>query len=391
MMAPLARISERNLVIGILAAGLILRVVAGYVLPNQSELLRDPITYRESAAHLLAHWQMDNPFQMPLYPLLIAAFGHWQMAADITLSVVTIWLVYKLAQELFADHLTAILTALGAACYPALIFFSVVGLSETLFITMILAAFLFWYRGGFAVASVFAVLAILTRPFFDVAPLLLVYFALVIHRLSFGQTVRHLAVYAAIYCILLAPWWLHNYVQYGRFTHLTAGFGYQLYAGNNPMNVSGGAIEGVDYKLDQFAGISNMLDRDIAMRNAALAYIAAHPKRFIELAGLKFMRMWRAWPIFKDYANFRNIVISASAYLPVLLLSILGLFFARHNLRRLSPILLFGLGYTAINMVLAGTIRYRLPLEPFLLIFASSAVSRLLGNSVSVRCPSIIS
>lgn len=385
MNVAVAKISERQLVIGILAAGLVLRVIAGLVLPDQSELLSDSITYRLSAAHLLDHWRMDNPYQMPLYPLLIAIFGRWQMAADIVLSVITIGLVHQLARELFTDRWTPILAAAAAACYPALIFFAVVGLSETLFTTMMLAAFLFWYRNQFTAAAIFAVLAILTRPIFDIAPLLLVCFALFVHRLSPAQTVRHLAVYAAIYCVLLAPWWLHNYKSYGLFTHLTAAFGYQLYAGNNPMNTSGGAIEGVDYKLDDFAGITNMLDRDDAMRKAAIAYIEANPKQFIELAVLKFMRIWRPWPINKDYVSVRNIVISAASYLPVLLLSALGLFFARHKLRRLSPILLFAAVYTAINMVLAGTIRYRAPLEPFLLIFAASAVSRLFGNAVSVR------
>jgi hypothetical protein len=385
MIATLDRVKERNLLIGILALGLVLRVIAGLVLPENSELLGDPVMYRESAAHLLAHWRMDNPFEMPLYPLLIVIFGHWQMAADIAVSVIAILLIYALARELFTDRWTPVLSALAAACYPPFIFFSAVGYSETLFITMMLTTFLFWYRDRFTIASVFAVLTILTRPIFDIAPFLLIYFALVVYRLSPGQTMRHLAVYAAIYCTLLAPWWLHNYESYGRFTRLTPNFGYQLYAGNNPLNTSGGANPGIDYSLDQFAGITNMLDRDDAMRKVAIAYIEAHPKKFIEMAGVKFLRMWRIWPINKAYENLRNIVITAVTDIPILLLSALALFFARRKLRRLSPILLFGMAYTAINMVLAATLRYRIPLEPFLLIFASSALSRLLGNDVAVR------
>jgi hypothetical protein len=121
------------------------------------------------------------------------------------------------------------------------------------------------------------------------------------------------------------------------------------------------------------------------MRKAAIAYIEANPKKFIEMAGLKFLRMWRIWPINSEFKNLRNIVITAATDIPVLLLAALGLFFARRKLRYLSPILLFGIVYTGINMVLAATLRYRIPLEPFLLIFASSAVSRLLGNDVAVR------
>jgi hypothetical protein len=61
----------------------------------------------------------------------------------------------------------------------------------------------------------------------------------------------------------------------------------------------------------------------------------------------------------------------------VLLLAGLGLYANGNQLRRLSPILLFGVGYTAVHMVLVGTIRYRLPLEPFLIILAGAGVSYL--------------
>ncbi len=383
--AAIAKIRERDLLIGILAIGLAARVAAALLIPDQSALQPDAASFRATAAEFLAHGRMSNPFWMPLYPLLIALFGHWQIATDIVLSVATIGLVYLLAHELFNDRWTAIFAALATACYPTLIYFSVIGLSETLFISLMLTTFLFWYRGQFVVASIFAVLTILTRPVFDVAPFVLVYFALVIHRLSLAETGRQVALYALVYCALMMPWWLNNYAVYGRFVHLNSEFGYQLYAGNNPLNTSGGAIQGVDFKLDQFAGESNLHNRDIAMRNTAFAYIVAHPKRFIELAGLKFIRMWRLWPINQGFANLPTILISIAAFAPVLLLAALGLIFARKNLLPLSPILLFGLGYTAIHMVFAGTIRYRVPLEPFLLILAASAVSRLLGNSVSVR------
>jgi len=62
---------------------------------------------------------------------------------------------------------------------------------------------------------------------------------------------------------------------------------------------------------------------------------------------------------------------------PVLLLAGLGLYVNWGHLRRLSPVLLFGIAYTAVHMVLVGTIRYRLPLEPFLIILAGAGASYL--------------
>ena len=161
---------------------------------------------------------------MPLYPLLIAVTGAGlgQLAADIALSVVTVWLIYALTFELFADRLAAAgRRALIAACYLPFAFFAVVGSPETLFIALMLGAFLAWYRNAYIVAAVLAVLAVLTRPVFDLAaPLLIVAFALLVHRLSIVETAKRLAAYAAVYVALMAPWWLHNYRLYGSFVRL---------------------------------------------------------------------------------------------------------------------------------------------------------------------------
>ncbi|MGE0564542.1 MAG: hypothetical protein AB7O50_08525 [Pseudolabrys sp.] len=380
--------SDRQLLTGILLVALAARVAAAAVVPDQGALLPDAAIYRQSAAELAATWHMSNPYQMPLYPLLVAVSGPLQLAADIGLSVSIVWLVYALSRELFSGRWPALIAALMAACYPPLIFFAVVGLSETLFIALMLAAFLMWYRARFVAASIFAVVAVLARPIFDVAaPVLLVFFALVIHRMSLAATLRQVAIYIGIYCVMLAPWWLHNYQSYGQFLRLTAGFGTILYAGNNPMNHSGGALMGIDYDINKFSGRGNAIERDKAMRDEALAYIAAHPGRFVELAGLKFVRFWRLWPVNSGYANPAIIAISIVTFLPLVILTVAAIVMARRRLRLLSPILLFGLGYTAIHMILAGTIRYRLPLEPFMLIFSGAAAGALFGQPFTVRMP----
>lgn len=380
-MSAIAAVRRESWIVGgILAAAAVARVIAAAVVPDQSVWLPDVTSYRDSAAQLLQQWRISNPYQMPLYPLLIAlaGAGYGQAALDIALSVLTVWLVYALARELFNDRSAAIIAGVAAACYPPLIFYAVAGLSETLFVTLVLAAFLFWYRAQFVPAAFAAVLAVMTRPVFDVAaPLLVLFFAMVIHRRSLAQAARQLAVYALIYVALLGPWWLHNYRAYGTFVHLTAGFGTQLYAGNNPLNQSGSSNIHVDFDPKPFQSIGNPIERDRAMRDAAVGYIAGHPGRFVELAGIKFLHFWRLWPLHPAYADPATVIVSVAALAPVLLLAAVGIFQARHELRRISPVLLFGLGYTAIHLVMPATIRYRLPLEPFLIVFAAYAVSRL--------------
>ena len=80
----------------------------------------------------------------------------------------------------------------------------------------------------------------------------------------------------------------------------------------------------------------------------------------------------------EGYRNFATILLTIITLIPILLLKSLGLFLKRRMARQLSPILLFGLGYTGVNVILVGTTRYRLPLQPFLLIFADAATSYLI-------------
>jgi 4-amino-4-deoxy-L-arabinose transferase-like glycosyltransferase len=373
--------TERTLLIAILLLAAALRLIAAYMIPDQSSLLHDVLDYRESAEKFLKTGLMVNLYQMPLYPLLIAIAGPGigQLAADTALSVSSVWLIYALTDELFANQYARIFSAVAAACYPPLIFFSVVGLSETLFIALILAAFLCWYRGRFTAAAIFAVLAILTRPIFDIfAPALVLLFALVVHRLPLTKALQHLGIYLVVYCALMTPWWLNNYKAYGGFVRLTLGAGQVLYAGNNPLNRSGGGNLGVDYDPAAFAYITDPISRDRALRDAAIDYIAHHPHRFLELAALKFLRVWQFWPANDAYRNIRIIIVSIGSFVPVLLLAGVGLLMSGRRLRQLSPILLFALGYTGVLMILVGTIRYRLPIEPFLIVFAGSGAASLI-------------
>jgi hypothetical protein len=365
----------------ILAAGLVLRLAAAVLLPEQN--FPDAVLYREQARQLWQHFTFDDPYRMPLHQILMALTGPgWgSLILDILLSTAAIWLSFQLSLAVFDNVITALVTALATAVYPFFIFYAVVGLTETLFITLLLAAYVCWYRGWFAAAAVCAVLSILTRPTFDLlAPVLVIYFSLFIHRLSYGATAKRVASYAAVYVLLMSPWWIHNYHAYGTFVRLHFGANLTLYGSNNPHNPSGG-VSDAHHDLSEFEKIPDPIARDRAYRDAALKYITEDPVRFIKLAGLKFTRFWRFWPSAEEYRTPLYVVGSIISFVPVLVLAIVYLiFFSSGNFVRIFPLLLF-IGYlTAVHMVMAGSIRYRLPLEPFLIVLAAAGFTRSLGS-----------
>ena len=64
--------TERGIVLGILGLALALRVIAAIVIPGPKPGAGRRGAHRDSATQLVKNWQMLNPAQMPLYPLLIA-------------------------------------------------------------------------------------------------------------------------------------------------------------------------------------------------------------------------------------------------------------------------------------------------------------------------------
>ena len=250
---------------------------------------------------------------------------------------------------------------------------------RSLYIVLILSSFLLLYNKNFLLASIVIVLSILHRPTLDLlAPLLIFTFAFYVHKFNFKTSSLYVLKYLVVYVVLMSPWWYHQYNKYNQFVRLNLGDGIVWYSGNNPMNMSGGGVtgstKGDDMDMSIFSHIQDPIEKNNAMKQAAFEFIKENPNRFIELAGIKFIRFWRLWPYAPEYEKPLYIVISILSYGMVLLFSIVFLVqYLKQYFRTISPILLLILYLTAVHMILIGSIRYRLPLEPFLIMFASVA------------------
>ncbi len=317
---------------------------------------------------------------MPLYPLAIAIVSEgWpQLAFDIGLSTVTVWLIYDLTLSMFGDRRAALVAAGLAAIYPFFIFYAVVGLTETLFMTLTIAAFGAWYRGAFALAAIFTLLSILTRPTIELLPpFLILFFAIVIHHLPLRRALQELGVYALIYIFMLTPWWVRNYELYGTFVRLNLGAGLALYSGNNPKNTSGGVSDNV-LDTSPFDSIADPVARDRAAQSAAFEFIKAHPQRFLKLAGRKFLRFWRLYPFAEQYRSNIYVVTSLLSFAPILLLAIVFVLSSNWGtVVTTVPLIAFIAYLTLIHMIIVGSIRYRLPIEPFLIVLGAPMLIKI--------------
>jgi hypothetical protein len=351
---------------------LIARLVFMWAYPDQ--YFPDAMAYKTIGKEIFSGETITNNIYMPLYPILsyLTGGGKIQILTDIFISVISVWLIFLLSMHLFQNRLAALLSASVAALYPHFLLYSVSGLTEIFYTSLLLFSFVLFYKKQMIWAIIISILALLVRPTLDLLnPIIVILFVISVHGMDWKKIGKYLGIYFFAYVVIMSPWWIHQYQKYDTFVRLNLGEGVVLYAGNNPLNRSGGGINGVDVDESRFKEM-NPVVRNSAQKEAAFEYIVNNPGRFIELSGLKFMRFWRLWPYTPDYQQWYVIVASLLSYGIVLFLAVgFTLRNAKVYFRKLTPIFaLFGY-LTMVHMVTIGSIRYRFPLEPFLIIFAS--------------------
>jgi len=370
----------------ILMIAFIVRLVFMWVYPDQN--FPDSRAYNTIGNEIFSGSMVTNNTYMPLYPIWvkITGGGASHILMDILVSVASVGLIFFLSLTIFKNTIAALLSSVVASFYPHFLFYSVSGLTEIFYTFLLLLSFLNLYRKKYVLAIIIMVLALLVKPTLDfLNPILIVLFVGIVHKSGYRKTVKYLGIYGIVYVIFLLPWWVHQYEKYGEFVRFSLADGIVLYSGNNPLNTTGGGVGRIksasDMDLDQFSQIENPVERNSAMKSAAINFIVNNPYRFVELAGIKFVRFWRLWPHTEHYQQWYVVAASLLSYGLVLFLAI-GFVFrnAKKYFREVIPIFTL-IGYlTIVHMVTIGSIRYRFPLEPFLIIFASYFLVDILKN-----------
>ncbi len=377
-------------------------------------------------------------FRTPGYPLLLAplflaggeetpaAWARWQNACFGTVAVA---LVMAIAWRLFDDR-TALLAGLAAALYPGAIATSTFVLSEGPFCPWMVAHVLLWIiafrapdpRGQIlwgAAAGLAAGLATLIRPSWllfspfaigvGLAICLLPWLSAVRRRdRASGQTIVHkesgrfvggqsavavhLRIGTAMLCtlaVVMSPWWIRNARIVGSFVPTTLQVGESLYDGLNPTATGASDMRFVERFRQQLAEEDRQRPQTVAalapfeqrldrrMRDRAVAWATEHPGRVVQLAGIKFLRIWNVWPnepTLRSWA-FRSVV--AAGYIPLVLLGLGGVAaFARRGWPTILC-LMPAVYLTCLHMVFVGSIRYRQPPMLLLIVLAAGMLLQL--------------
>lgn len=406
----------RWLLVAILAAALVVRLAAGVWWQS-----RVPAGKQFGFPDSESYWQLGQQiaagksyefgpqryriFRTPGYPLLLSALfviGGQDVsvmagrALSAVLGTITCGLAAALGWRLSGERV-GLLSAMAVAIYPEAIAQSVFVLSEAPFTPLMLLQLLAWInawratctRGviGWSIGGGGAAgLATLMRPSW----LLFIPFAVVIALVVFSQRKKQLqiaAVMVAVFCLTMSPWWIYTYAVAGRFVPTSLQVGASLYDGLSPTATGASDMRFVP----EFEKRQNEIDAaqppsekqlfedrlDELMKQASIDWAKAHPQRVLQLAGVKFLRIWSPLPNAAEFSSNKLRLVLMISYLPAIILAAIGCYRCRQLGWPLVLLLLPAVYFTLLHMIFVSSIRYRQPAMIPLLVLAAVAVAWL--------------
>jgi hypothetical protein len=190
----------------------------------------------------------------------------------------------------------------------------------------------------------------------------------------------------AIFILAIVPWTIRNYYEVGGFVFVKSNFGMELWLGNNP------SVQHVDSQQYNAMSDKNQVmllilngepNYNRAKESEAVAYIKAHPGIFVEHLAKCFADTWAA--IYDSYREpwikiFHLSRANIWFCLSFSLLSVAGMVLAvRFSWQMVLPLAICMVIFPISYYVTHTSLRYRHPIDPFLVIFTVSLFARLFG------------
>lgn len=181
---------------------------------------------------------------------------------------------------------------------------------------------------------------------------------------------------ACLYIALLSPWWIRNAMVFGSFVPFGTNSAQNFYLGNNPRNLDGG--NDVDPAVvAKLRAIPDEVQRQRAFSKAATDYIKNNPIAVLRVDAKKVFRFWNIVPNAPEFRTGLLSLVSALSFGPVPLLALVGALRWRGRWRVFVPIYLLVGYFTFVHVAVIASLRYRLPLEPFLILMAAGVLGEL--------------
>lgn len=360
----------------------------GYEMPRDVSLWQDGDTPFRS-------WR-EPMFSFFLVPVFLL-FGEHYLAAKLFFALFAAFMalmVYWLAMEMFRSRRVALCCALATAALPEIVYWSGHLAPETQAVFMFVPPVLFLLRAlrvpcrlNLVMAGVFLGLAALTRAqMIILTPLLLL--AWLAARGGGRRGVREAVLIAFSFLVVFSPWVIRNYLHHGQLVIMPTVTGEVLYIANNPgtletISEPGGIHHGEDPSW--FEGLTEIQIHNW-YRGRAFDFIINRPRDYITLVADRFGRFWRFFPHmgagFHGHTyGIAHLLVGLLTSGTAILLFLAGSFFALKDGKWRAAVIPLTLVacFSLLTILGRAAVRYRLPIMPFVLIFAVYGAWRFFG------------
>jgi len=317
-----------------------------------------PPLYTGFIAAVLGVFRSPNPLPILLLQCLFGA--------------ASVLLVRRIGARL-TDEATARAAALWVALDPTLIFFTPHLQTETLFVAMELV----FFAGLFALLEeslswrliplgVWGGLCALTRSVFSAYPAFL--FLALWRTRGFKRAFLFCALLGVGWFVPAAAWTARNYRKYGRLVPMSSQMGWTMYEG---FSLDREEVRRRPYDMEIEAtrlGIMGPMERGDYFAAKTKAFVAANPGAALKIVVGKALLFWRPFP-YDPHTWWQRGALGVY-YLVLFGFCLLGLRAAAER-AAWGPVWALFLYLTAMHSVFFTSLRYRLPLEPFLCLLAA--------------------
>ena len=427
---------HRKFLIAIILVSVLARIGVALALGDQLRGLpgaADQLSYQTLATSLIdghgftfetGWWPMTSPGAPTahwsyLYTAFLAAVQAvvglnpvlMRIIQSIAVGVLQPLLAYLLGRRMFGEAAGLVAAAL-TALYAYFVYYSATLMTEPFYFTAILASLYFAIRladhlkdedsprptrlqWAVALGLVLAVAVLLRQVFLLIIPTLLLWTWIAGGR----RNALFAAIPALIVGLVILPITLFNYSRFNQFVLLNTNAGFAFFWANHPIHgtsfIPAREIDDYQVLIPPELRHLNEAEMDRALLSRGLQIVRADPLRFLLLSMSRIPTYFTFWPSAASgiVSNISR-VGSFGIMLPFMLLGIL--FWLRDHwtdglLKLLATpgalLLAFGVVYTVVHLLSWALIRYRLPVDAVLIIFAGLAVVELSRRFLQRRIP----
>jgi 4-amino-4-deoxy-L-arabinose transferase-like glycosyltransferase len=395
----------KKFILYIFLAGLIFRILAIFIVGNYHEPAA--FEYGQIAQNIVDGNGFSRPAfsedkvsltssHAPIYPYFLAFFYQFGRKPSVfifiqiiqaVISALTIIMIFWISDIIF-NRKVAYLSAVGVALYPVFIYYTTKLVPTTLsifllslFILLVLKSKKF---GMLSLSGVILGLTILCEPVaFMVIPAVIIWW-IAIKKYD----IKKLSVIIFISVLVLLPWTVRNYIVHRHFVPVTTQFGFNFWLGNNP-NATGTAYfrvnpDSSDYYISMLETLPvNVRDslseideiaRSRFFLEEGIDFIKDQPFNALKLLMKKVYYYWWFKPpgtyVSKDMEKYDFLL---KIFYPFILFTgIVGFILSRKYIKDTSLIIMIIFFISSLYIIAnAGLVRYRVIIEPYIIIFVS--------------------